>query len=295
MAQLWYYVQDSERVGPVSKDELGELIQTKKIDAQTYVWTKGFADWVHLEDIEEFSSYLQEKVEEVPPVKTQDMQDIEEEVEEKFEEIESLGLEEEPLLEPVEEESFEDRRDYLLKDLVEDQASFYIRVGEDRDSLEVDYGPFNLEDLKKLFHEKRINEKTFIYGKGLVYWVALGDFKDFEEVFSSKKTMDLEKRRNYRKPFVARMFLSHQEEVFEGLCRDISVGGMQILLDSYPGVPGDFININVHPDNSDYHFVARGEVVRILEGKKGFSFRFKELSEGAKEAIEKYLEQESQG
>jgi hypothetical protein len=45
----------------------------------------------------------------------------------------------------------------------------------------------------------------------------------------------------------------------------------------------------VHPDNSEYHFTAAGTVVRLLDGKLGFSFRFEALQSDAKLAIEKYI------
>jgi c-di-GMP-binding flagellar brake protein YcgR len=66
---------------------------------------------------------------------------------------------------------------------------------------------------------------------------------------------------------------------------------MQILVDNFKGHAGDKITINVHPENSDYHFTASGLVVRILEGNSGFSFRFHALSEEAKRAIEKYIQE----
>lgn len=47
--------------------------------------------------------------------------------------------------------------------------------------------------------------------------------------------------------------------------------------------------MNVHPDNSDYHFVARGKVVRILDGDQGFSLRFSGLNDEAKNAINDYI------
>jgi hypothetical protein len=66
---------------------------------------------------------------------------------------------------------------------------------------------------------------------------------------------------------------------------------MQILVDDFQGQAGDKITINVHPENSDYHFAASGVVVRILEGNSGFSFRFQGLSDEAKKAIEKYIQE----
>ena len=85
----------------------------------------------------------------------------------------------------------------------------------------------------------------------------------------------------------------NNKKVFEGICRDVSVGGMQVLIDQFPGKAGEKISINVHPENSDYHFVASGQIVRLLEGNNGFSFRFQQLSDEAKKAIEKYVVSEA--
>lgn len=74
------------------------------------------------------------------------------------------------------------------------------------------------------------------------------------------------------------------------MCRDISIVGMQVLMDDFQGSTGDRISINVHPENSDYHFTAAGVVVRLLEGNSGFSFRFQGLSDEARNSIEKYLQ-----
>jgi hypothetical protein len=64
---------------------------------------------------------------------------------------------------------------------------------------------------------------------------------------------------------------------------------MQVLTSQFPGKAGDRISINVHPDNTEYHFTAAGIIVRLLEGNQGFSFRFDPLQADAKLAIEKYI------
>ena len=73
------------------------------------------------------------------------------------------------------------------------------------------------------------------------------------------------------------------------LCRDISVGGLQVLVSSFPGNIGDDVTMNVHPDNSDYNFVASGKIVRLLEGGQGFSLRFLDLSPEAEQSIRTYI------
>jgi c-di-GMP-binding flagellar brake protein YcgR len=121
----------------------------------------------------------------------------------------------------------------------------------------------------------------------------MGDLPEYHQVFNEMPPViqDEDRRSSTRKPFIARLFIQNNKKLYEGICRDISIGGMQILVDDFKGNNGDKITINVHPENSDYHFTASGVVVRILEGNSGFSFRFQGLSDEAKRAIEKYVQE----
>lgn len=151
----------------------------------------------------------------------------------------------------------------------------------------------SLKQIKQLFKENRINGKTFLFHSSMNEWKVMAEIPDYQEVFSEQPPTlkDSDRRTTTRKPFIARLFIQNNKRLFEGLCRDISVGGMQVLVDDFKGQAGDKISINVHPDNSDYHFTAAGVVVRVLEGNAGFSFRFDGLNDEAKAAIEKYLKE----
>jgi GYF domain 2 len=41
----WFYALGGQRMGPVSADELRELLATQTIDGDTPIWRKGMADW----------------------------------------------------------------------------------------------------------------------------------------------------------------------------------------------------------------------------------------------------------
>lgn len=256
MSEQWYYVQDGERVGPIEKTELMGLISTGKLSAQDFVWKKGLEGWVHIEKLDELRpsapSSVPESLDEIPGV-------IEE-----SRELSSIG---------------------------EDEKVIFVKIGQDRGGREVEYGPFNLGTIRKLYNENRINGKTLIYTKYFKEWLLLADFSDFEEVFNElPPAISDEDRRAFRRmPFIARMFFANDEKVFEGICRDISIGGMQVLVDHFPCGVGERISINVHPENSEHHFVAEGEIVRKLEADHGFSFRFIDLSNDAVVSIQKYI------
>ena len=251
-SEKWYYIWRSERQGPVEKEEILTKITMGELQNHDYVWTKGLETW--------------RKIGELDILK---------------EELLKASSREEIKIEPVSEKVF-------LKDLKSEGRNIYIRIGADRGIKSNDYGPFNFSQLIKLYQENRINNKSFVFCKTADQWIRLGDFEDFSEVLGGTPPLD-ERRSETRRPFIARLFLNNDKKFFEGICRDISIGGMQVLVDHFSGTPGDEISINVHPENKDYHFVADGVVVRLLEGNSGFSFRFRELSPEAKKAIENYL------
>lgn len=258
MADKWYYVLDGNRHGPVAVEVIEQMIVNQELKADDFVWKKGFENWKKVKDVPE----LEEK--ESPAIPAP--------------------------ISPVIKES---TKELNLKDLNPNERLLFIRIGTDRGAAPNDYGPFSLEQLKQLFKENRINGKTLVFIKGLKEWKFLADYPEYQEIFEELPPViqESDRRQAIRKPFIARLFIQNNKSLYEGICRDISVGGMQILVDNFKGAAGDKITINVHPENSDYHFTASGVVVRILEGNSGFSFRFLGLSDEAKRAIEKYLQE----
>lgn len=258
MSEKWYYVLAGERQGPAQLAQVKDLYASGTLNDEDYVWYKGLDNWIKIKDADAFND--------VGGIDGPAVEDIPAPIEEKVN----------------------------LNDYDKAEKCFYIKTGADRGQAETEYGPFSIELLRKLYDEKRINAKTFLFAKGMANWKVLGDIDGFEEVFEDvpPAIKDEDKRSFKRKPFIARMFIQNHQEVFEGICRDVSVGGMQVLVDNFPGTIGEKISINVHPENTEHHFVASGEIVRILEGGQGFSFRFSNLSEDANVAIQSYISQE---
>jgi hypothetical protein len=263
MAENWYYVQKGNRQGPVGQEVILSMITNQELTPSDFVWKKGFDNWKKIKEVSELQS--------IPEV----------EVEPEIEEFPAA-----PVMQ-VEEKEFS----FAFMD--EEDHSIFIRVGNDRGEASSDYGPFSLAQLKKLFREKRINGKTFVFVAGMKDWKILGDLPEYENLFQElpPPIKDADRRTAARKPFIAKLFVQNNKKLFEGLCRDISIGGMQILVSDFKGQTGDKISINVHPENTEYHFTASGTVVRVLEGNSGFSFRFQSLNDEAKRAIEKYVQE----
>lgn len=259
MADSWYYVQKGNRQGPVALEVIESMIAKQELLPEDFVWKKGFENWKKIKEVSELQTVA------TPEFKTP---------------------------EEVPEVISAPEVQVSLKDLSAENREIFVKIGNDRGGPSTDYGPFNLKQLKQLFKENRINGKTLIYTTGMKEWKILADFPEYQEIFEELPPIikESDRRTTLRKPFIARLFVQNNKNVYEGVCRDISVGGMQVLTDHFSGEAGDKITINVHPENTDYHFTASGVVVRILEGHSGFSFRFQSLSDEAKRSIEKYLQ-----
>jgi len=253
MLESWYYVSKGQRLGPVDTSVITQLMSSGQLTKEDFVWKKGFDNWKKIKDVSELS--VSESDSFVPPMH--------------------------PMNAKLE-----------LSKLDPDERCVFVRIGVDRGGSPAEYGPYSVSVIKKLFNENRINGRTqfFIHSK-MAEWMFLADLADFQSVFEElpPKIEDQERRKTIRKPMLARLFVQNNSQVFEGVCRDISVGGMQVLTREFPGKAGDRISINVHPDNTEYHFTAAGTVVRLLDGKLGFSFRFESLQPDAQRAIEKYI------
>ncbi|NDG85347.1 MAG: DUF4339 domain-containing protein [Proteobacteria bacterium] len=154
---------------------------------------------------------------------------------------------------------------------------------------ETQSGPYPAIELRRLAGTGQISPDAFVWQEAFRDWMPISEVPDFAGIASSGKKS--ERRESPRKPLVAGIYLTNDREVASGMCRDISVGGMQVLTDAIPGKPGDTIHLNVMPPDSSglSPFVAHGTIVRILEDRRGFSFRFTGLGEEAKRSIERYI------
>jgi predicted Zn finger-like uncharacterized protein len=55
----WHLVVDGDQVGPVSDADVRGRIERGEINAETYVWKEGFADWLKLSAIPDFAHLVQ--------------------------------------------------------------------------------------------------------------------------------------------------------------------------------------------------------------------------------------------
>lgn len=160
-------------------------------------------------------------------------------------------------------------------------------------------GPYNSLELIRLKSAGQIHINAFVWQDQFTEWKPFNDVAELKApapaagsapkpALAPAKT---DKRSTPRKPLVAQIYLTNQSDLVTGVCRDISVGGMQVLTDRVPGQVGTTIQLNVAPpkDSGLKPFVAEGVIVRILEDQRGFSFRFTQISNDAKKSIESYI------
>ena len=100
----------------------------------------------------------------------------------------------------------------------------------------------------------------------------IGNLSVFNE--SADKSSEANKKKTFKSSLVARLFFHDNENFFEGVCRDISIGGMQILVANFEGDVGDLVKLNVHPVEDSLQFTAEAKIVRKLTECSGVSVRF---------------------
>jgi hypothetical protein len=158
-------------------------------------------------------------------------------------------------------------------------------------SNEIQTGPFETGLVLKGCMEGSILPEAFVWNENYTEWKSIGEVDEFRNAFSSKTLQQVDRRSSKRRPLIAQVYVTNLKEVVSAICQDVSSGGMQVITEVIPGRVGEIIRLNVLPpaESGLPAFVAEGEIVRILEQNKGFSFKFTRISPEAIEAIEGYV------
>jgi hypothetical protein len=159
-------------------------------------------------------------------------------------------------------------------------------------------GPYGTNEIKRLIVSGQVVESAFVWQEKFTEWKPFADVAELKDKgpppgpkAAAAPAKPADKRAAPRKPLVAQTYITNQSHIVTGICRDISVGGMQVLTDEVPGTVGTSIRLNVTPpqDTGLKPFVAEGVIVRVLEDQRGFSFRFTQISDEAVKAIQSYI------
>lgn len=269
---VWFLSQGEHAIGPMTAAEIQSKVESGEITMAHYAWKNGQSDWKRICDIRTFKVLTPE----APKKKL--IQDLKKQPKV----IQSKRKKAPP---PPPSEAYSQEK-------AEEPVWFVFQDAQ--------YGPFTTEEVIRSIKIQKFSSQTHIWKDGMADWVQIGQQEDFQNELpkkTSKPSKQLspaktdERRGAPRRPLVARILMTDEDRVIVGICRDISVGGMQVLTDILPGQAGDLIKLNVSPAAPDLigPFVAEGEIVRVLEDGRGFSFRFKELSPESRKTIEKYV------
>ena len=249
--------------GPLTAEEIFEKVEKNEAGLMDFIWRPGWTDFKRIADEKEFHVLLPKK----PSL------DVIGALQLKIMERSKAKIKDAPPAAPTE-------------------VSYYLYFNKTQ------YGPFSTAELDRVISANKIDSGAFIWVPGWANWKPITEMSEFaarvktESKESTKsKASRKDKRGSPRKPLVARLFVSNDADVIVAVCRDISVGGMQVLTDKVPGQVGAKIKLNVSPGDSKNvkGFVAEGEIVRVLEDGRGFAFRFVKISSDAKKVIEKYV------
>jgi len=151
------------------------------------------------------------------------------------------------------------------------------------------FGPFSLEEIRRMISSGKVKGYVYVWCEGMKNWAGIDEIPEFSEI---AKDVHRPKRREYpRVPLVAKILLSHNNEVVSVLCQDISEGGLQVLTNQIPGPVGTRTKMNITPDSKILKpFETEGVVERIIDEDRGFAFRFDPLPKNVKDNIIAYVD-----
>ncbi len=159
----WYYVDGSDRVGPVSFEHLQNLFHQHQIDIETYVWRKGFANWERIKNVGELD---------FNPITNGQNENHEEVIEAKVEVTEVQTV----------DSSLDFIEPFSWNHLEKDEERFYVKIGHDRAKSGPDvFGPYSVNQILEAINQKRMNEKTLIFTHGLDNWLSIASVPFFKD------------------------------------------------------------------------------------------------------------------
>jgi hypothetical protein len=278
----WYIASGDAWVGPLAASDVYQKVVDQEISLAHFVWKPGQANWKRICDIETF----QTAVPALPPKGMQAAVKASSSAS-----ASSSGAAKKGPPPPPGAKS---------------PKLWYLHYNDGQ------FGPFSGEDIRRFISVGKIHAKVHVWRDGMDSWDKLGEVEEFAAAFAeakgagaakkppaaplkvAKPAKPSDKRTAPRSPMVARILLANTDSISVAICRDVSVGGMQVLTDRVPGAVGTRIKMNVTPTAEGKQaqfapFVAEGTIVRVLEDGRGFSFRFDRLSEQARRSIEDYI------
>jgi|GEM_PF-330359 len=303
----WFLASGSDSIGPLTASDLYERILLHEITWAHYVWRKGLSAWTRLCDLDEFKAAAPGAPSAVP---SSQLAEAARRASQQSRATTSAA--QSKVLPPA-----------ALEKQLEPDREWYLYYND------AQFGPFSEPEIERLLRSGRINVRVHAWTSGMEGWTRLMRIETFKTVVDEiggaeetppaasaagvktpapgdepvlRESVVREQRKAPRAPMTARLLMSDNREVFESLCRDVSTGGMQVLTSWKPERVGMRLKLNITPRGGAggkdrkasplKPFVAEGQVVRLLEDGRGFSFRFEKLAPEARAAIEEFVKNE---
>jgi hypothetical protein len=266
----WYVALGEKWVGPLKAEDVYKKIIDREISWAHYVWKAGQTEWTRICDTPDYAAVVPAQ----PKIKPQVIQA-------KTAAERNISQRTSTAQPPAAPRAPSDKVWFIY-------------------AKQVQSGPFSEAEVKESFATGKVSGRIHLWRDGMGQWETVDNLPTFAKVYADSEKANspapkAEQRVGQRRPLVARIFISNDRDLAVGVCRDISIGGMQVLTDHIPGAIGTQVKMNVSPAEVESGgekiepFVAHGQIVRLLEDGRGFSFRFEKISEQAKRVIEDFI------
>ncbi len=315
-ASQWYVAMGQKWIGPMSASDIYEKVANHQISLAHYAWKKGQAEWRRICDIKTFQSLGPHQ----PQKAAQKQFQSEVSAQSTRGQTSSSRVGQTARSgssSPSSSSSSSSKSGAARSPLAPAEARiWYLHQNQSQ------FGPFSREEITRFLKSGKIQPRVHGWRDGMKNWDRLERLPEFRDLvpserassrapqrapqrpsqnapqYTSDENQEEDQRYSPRRPLVAKILVADQETVIVGVCRDISIGGLQVLTDTVPGDIGTKIKMNISPSSDEAGnpiapFVAEGLIVRILEDGRGFSFRFTKLADRARQAIESYIESSS--
>lgn len=266
----WFVAVDDSWLGPLSASDVYEKINNQELTWAHYIWKEGQSEWKRICDVKTFHVAVPHQ----PPKSVQ----------------QKIKTAMKPVIKQGSRRVGAGAPQLSKAQTAKDKVWFLYYN-------DTQYGPFSQGEIGRFLNVGKIHGKVYVWRGGMDNWKRLSEVSPFSEMVGETRGTiggaKSDQRTTPRRPLVAKILLANDDSVTLAVCRDISIGGMQVLTDKVPGKVGSKIKLNVSPAGGAGRmepFVAEGLIVRILEDGRGFSFRFDRLTENARRSIQKYIE-----
>jgi hypothetical protein len=284
----WYVALGTRWLGPMTASDIYEKILNHKLTWAHYVWRPGQKEWNRVCDVEAFQS----------AVPHQPDKSVQKAVQEVVRSVKGAGRSVSKASSHLKSSAKNSVKKPVKKLRNGDLKTWYLYYNQSQ------FGPFSQEEIERFIQIGKIHGRVYGWCKGMRNWVYLEQIEALKRQFPATQfsnagpksdVSEFEQRQAPRRPLVAKILMTNEQSVIVGVCRDISVGGLQVLSQKVPGKVGTKLKMNISPSTNKAGemiepFVADGVIARILEDGRGFSFRFEQLSDRARKAIESYIE-----